>query len=69
MAWRESQLVAFILFICVFAGATVIYSLIALWLGFLDKIQFAFSFGFIVLLVIVFVLWNAVKKRAKLKGV
>jgi len=60
---------AFILLVLVFIGATIIYSFIALALGFLEKIEFAFSLGLLVLLVIFYVLWVEVKKRAKIPGV
>lgn len=52
-----------VLFIFVFMFATLIYTLIAVYFGVLEKVQIAFSLGFVVLLILVYVVWQMVSKR------
>jgi len=63
---HKKGIAGFVLFVVVFMFATMLYTLIAVYVGALDKLQIAFSLGFIVLLAIVYLIWNKVKAYAKL---
>jgi len=63
---HKKGIAGFVLFVVVFMFATMFYTLIAVWVGVLDKLQIAFSLGFIVLLAIVYIVWNKAKQYAKL---
>lgn len=51
----------FVLFVVCFLFATLVYTLIAVYAGVIDKIQIAFSLSFVVLLALVYVIYHKAK--------
>jgi len=63
---KKKAIGGFVWFIFIFFFATLLYTLLAVVVGVLEKVQIAFSLGFVILLAIVYILWMWSRTKLKL---
>ncbi|MDH5686271.1 MAG: hypothetical protein OEZ48_00170 [Candidatus Bathyarchaeota archaeon] len=68
-AEHKKQLISFTVIVLVFMGAMLVYTVIAYFVGVLEKIHIAVNLGFIVLMIVFYILLRVVKKRTDLVNI